>query len=244
MDDLIIVLSYILGVTALCLFIIACIFCIKIVKIYGFVSKKKKAIALPVALATFSAFNLGLLLFLIIENIALFCLVLFFIHEHKIALAYANAAKETPPVITPAPVVVAEPVPVIVESNVIEHSATEEEAQIVADHTVEDITVEEAHNAVSDEIAAHFIDKIKTDKTRFQKKSIVNIDTLSENFESGDAVNLETLIAKGLIPKGCDYVKVLARGHLNKKLFVEANDYSADAVKMIILTGGTVTKII
>lgn len=244
MDDLIIILSYILGVTALALFIIACVFCIKIVKIYGFTSKKKKAVALPVALATFSAFNLGLLLFLIIENIALLCLVLFFIHEHKIALAYANAAKEPAPVIIPAPVAVPQPTPVVEASNVIEHRATEEEEQIVAEHIVEAITVEEAHNAVSDEVASHFIDKIKSDKTRFQKKSIINIDTLSENFEPGDSVNLESLIAKGLIHKNSDYVKVLARGHLNKKLCVEANDYSADAVKMIILTGGTVTEII
>ena len=43
---------------------------------------------------------------------------------------------------------------------------------------------------------------------------------------------------KGLIPQKTDFVKVLGRGMLDKHLIVEAQDFSADAVKMIVLTGG------
>ena len=61
--------------------------------------------------------------------------------------------------------------------------------------------------------------------------------------ENGDTVTTEVLVEKALLPKGTNYVKVLARGHLNKRLTVEANEYSSDAIKMIILTGGKVIKI-
>lgn len=240
MDNVIVVLSYILGATAAVLFVVACILCAKILKVYG--GNKHNVIAFPVALAATNVLNVSLLALLIVENIALAALVIYFLSQFKSAKELVSTSKTSEPELAEIPVV--EEKPEMEAGTVIEHSASVEEEQIVAEHTVEDITVEEAHNAVSDEVAAHFIDKKKSEVTRFQKKSIVNIDTLAENFESGDSVNLEVLIQKGLIPKGSDYVKVLARGHLNKKLLVEANDYSADAVKMIILTGGSVTEII
>ncbi|MDE6408343.1 MAG: uL15 family ribosomal protein [Anaeroplasmataceae bacterium] len=40
-----------------------------------------------------------------------------------------------------------------------------------------------------------------------------------------------------------DYIKVLARGVLDKPLIIEAQDYSIDAIKMIVLTGGEVRKV-
>ena len=64
-----------------------------------------------------------------------------------------------------------------------------------------------------------------------------------KNFNDGDLVNLEALIAKKLVPAKTEYVKVLARGVLDKKLNVDLHDYSIQAVKMILLTGGTVKKI-
>lgn len=70
------------------------------------------------------------------------------------------------------------------------------------------------------------------------KKHIVNVDTLSKAFASGDVVDLEALKSKGLLPKNAKAVKVLARGSLDKVLTVRAEDFSADAVKMIVLTGG------
>ncbi len=72
------------------------------------------------------------------------------------------------------------------------------------------------------------------------KKCIVNIDTLSAHFSAGDIVDISALKQRGLIPQKGIAVKVLARGILNKPLTVIADDFSADAVKMIVLTGGKV----
>lgn len=75
------------------------------------------------------------------------------------------------------------------------------------------------------------------------KKDIINIDTLSDSFNNGDEVTLEALIEKGLVSPKVGYIKVLARGELNKKLTVIADDFSIQAVKMIVLTGGHARKI-
>lgn len=80
----------------------------------------------------------------------------------------------------------------------------------------------------------------KSDKT---KTGIVNIDTLSQNFADGERVTLEEI--KKRIPsvnKKVTYIKVLARGTLDKKLTVEADSFSLQAVKMIVLTGGTAVR--
>ena len=118
----------------------------------------------------------------------------------------------------------------------------------------EAITMEEAHNAIADEAAAAFVEihheshketepsETEIEEKAFSRKEIINIDTLSNNFNSGDVVNLDTLKEKALIPKKTDYIKVLARGTLDKHLTVEANEYSADAIKMIVLTGGKAIK--
>ena len=42
--------------------------------------------------------------------------------------------------------------------------------------------------------------------------------------------------------KKVTYVKVLARGTLDKALIVEADDFSPAAIKMIVLTGGEVIR--
>ena len=66
---------------------------------------------------------------------------------------------------------------------------------------------------------------------------------MSENFDTNETVNLESLKRKGLIGKNVVSVKVLARGVLTKSLTVEAQDFSIEAVKMIVLTGGKATKV-
>ncbi len=119
----------------------------------------------------------------------------------------------------------------------------EQEQELVASLVREEISTEEAHEALTDEIATHFveIEDSHSDK-KYSNKSIINIDTLALHFEQGDTVTLEVLKEKGLIPAKTDFVKVLAHGSLNKSLIVEAQDYSVDAIKMIILTGGRVIK--
>ena len=71
-----------------------------------------------------------------------------------------------------------------------------------------------------------------------EKKSEINIDVISQNFEDGDTVTLNSLKEKGLIPQRAGQVKILARGVLDKRLRVVAQDFSGAALKMILLTGG------
>ena len=71
-----------------------------------------------------------------------------------------------------------------------------------------------------------------------EKKSEVNIDTISQYFSDGETVTLNSLKDKKLIPQSAGQVKILARGVLDKRLRVVAQDFSRAAVKMILLTGG------
>lgn len=75
-------------------------------------------------------------------------------------------------------------------------------------------------------------------RVRGNLRATVNIDTLSAHYEANETVTLESLKENKLIPLKAEYVKILARGILNKPLTVEANDFSIDAVKMIVLVGG------
>ena len=76
------------------------------------------------------------------------------------------------------------------------------------------------------------------DKTR---TAIVNIDTLSDYFEDGEYVDIDAMKARiPFFDKRATYVKVLARGILTKTLEVEADVYSMEAAKMILLLGGKV----
>ena len=129
-----------------------------------------------------------------------------------------------------------EPAPLPEPEPVMDHA--QEEAMVAA-MVRESITIEEAHDALTDEIASHFVEVEDSDEDkRYHNKTIINIDTLSKNYASGETVNLASLKEKNLLPNKADFVKVLARGMLDKQLTVEVQDFSVDAVKMIILTGG------
>ena len=107
-----------------------------------------------------------------------------------------------------------------------------------------EINVSEAKEALSDEQALALIETVESeDKPLGNKKTIVNIGTLSRFYEANEVVNIETLKNKKIVSKDTGYVKILASGVLDKPLIVEANSYSIDAVKMILLTGGKVKKI-
>lgn len=73
------------------------------------------------------------------------------------------------------------------------------------------------------------------------KQAIINIGILNEHFDEEDEVTLEKLIEKKLLPKDTKRLKVLAYGILDKGLNVVADDYSKQAIKMIIYMGGSVT---
>ena len=104
------------------------------------------------------------------------------------------------------------------------------------------ITVEEADEKMTDAAAEAKISIDTSSKKHEGKRAILNIDTIAENFNDGDVVDLEALWEKKLIAKNVGYVKVLARGQLDKKLNLDLQDYSIQAVKMVLLEGGTVKR--
>ena len=67
----------------------------------------------------------------------------------------------------------------------------------------------------------------------------INVSTL-EVFDNGTTVDVETLIAKGIIKNPRDGVKILGNGELTKKLDVKVNAFSASAKEKIEALGGTV----
>ena len=68
--------------------------------------------------------------------------------------------------------------------------------------------------------------------------AIVNVADLDKRFNDGDTVNLETLMAAGLIKKSLDGLKVLGNGEITQKLTVEAAIFSASAKEKIEAVGG------
>lgn len=99
-------------------------------------------------------------------------------------------------------------------------------------------------NVMSDAQAAKIIEYkvVKRRKSSKGKKGIVNIDVLSQKFQSGSRITIEALREQHIINNNVNYVKVLANGLLDKPLIVEADDFSLAAVKMIALTGGRVIR--
>ncbi|MFA7060012.1 MAG: 50S ribosomal protein L15 [Pedobacter sp.] len=72
--------------------------------------------------------------------------------------------------------------------------------------------------------------------------SVVNLKQL-DAFEAGSIVNLETLIAKGLVNRSNLNVKILGNGDIAKSLTVSATRFSLSAKDKIIAAGGTIEEI-
>lgn len=106
-----------------------------------------------------------------------------------------------------------------------------------------DVDAERADMLITDSLAKSLLKKdgdvIYTDGN---SRSIINVDTLSNNFSAGEQVNINYLKEKGLVDEEVSYIKVLARGRIDKPLIVYANEFSLSAVKMIALTGGQSVK--
>ena len=69
----------------------------------------------------------------------------------------------------------------------------------------------------------------------------VNLRDLDRVFEAGDTVDLDAMVAKGLLKNTKTDVKILGTGELAKKLTVTAHSFSASAREKIEAAGGTVT---
>lgn len=115
--------------------------------------------------------------------------------------------------------------------------------------------VEEVDEVVRTEVSAYEVNDLMSDEEAKEretfsertadkrKRGFINADTLNRFFDNGEKVTLEEI--KKRVPsfdKKLTYYKVLARGKINKVLIVDADDYSIEAEKMILLTGGTVLR--
>ncbi len=75
----------------------------------------------------------------------------------------------------------------------------------------------------------------------FKKRyAIVNLDQLERCFEADEHVTPETVVAKGLVKRIHDGLKILGRGELTKPLIVSAHAVSRSAREKIENAGGRV----
>lgn len=69
--------------------------------------------------------------------------------------------------------------------------------------------------------------------------TIINVDSLS-GFADGDTVDLDAILARGLVSLNTKLLKVLGDGKLERKLTVRAHKFSKSAAEKIAKAGGTV----
>lgn len=105
------------------------------------------------------------------------------------------------------------------------------------------VDAEYADAAITNDLARDLIRRDEDVVTEGKRHGIVNVDTLSRSFSAGDRVDINSLKSHSLIPYDTAYIKVLARGIIDKPLYVYANDFSLSAVKMIALSGGKAVKV-
>ncbi len=148
----------------------------------------------------------------------------------------------------------------VIEEPVVEEPVVEEpviEEPVVEEPVIEEEEVFEIHEAVVEEVSSEEADKIAEEQhidatmdegydyisAKDTKKVIVNIDSISKAYHAGEIVNIASLKEKKLIVKNAKFVKVLARGTLDKPLKIKAGEFSDTAIKMIKLVGGSPTHV-
>ena len=107
----------------------------------------------------------------------------------------------------------------------------------LSDFIRDEVSVAEADALFSDDVAKMAMKHVIREHTG-TKKTYINLDTICENFEDGATVNLAALKEKKLVPSDIGRIKILARGSMTKQMTIEADDFSVQAIKMIVLTGG------
>ena len=68
--------------------------------------------------------------------------------------------------------------------------------------------------------------------------AVIDICAVIDSFEDGDTVNLAALIEKGLVLPSATSLKIYATGTLNKRVTVEANHFTLDAIYAISESNG------
>jgi len=67
----------------------------------------------------------------------------------------------------------------------------------------------------------------------------VNVDRIAEVFDAGTVITPELLQQRGLVARGAEKVKVLARGDVAKALTIKAHKFSGKAAEKIAAAGGS-----
>lgn len=126
------------------------------------------------------------------------------------------------------------------ETQVTEEIAAATEPGSVPEHIA--VTVAEAEEQIPDEEVESYVQQ-STEYSDKTKRAVINIDTLARHFNDGETVTLEEIKKRvKQVAGNVTYIKVLARGKLDKTLTVVADDFSPTAVKMIVLTGGSAVR--
>ena len=112
----------------------------------------------------------------------------------------------------------------------------------LADFIRDEVTVSEADALFGDDVAKAAIRHVVGEHSG-TKKTFINLDTICENFEDGAVVNLAALKEKKLVRADVGRIKILARGTMTKQMTIEADDFSVQAIKMIVLTGGEAVEV-
>ncbi len=137
-----------------------------------------------------------------------------------------------------------------VKETIIEDTANEKTEECIKvkeepEESLMSVDINKAERLITNSLAKNLMKKqdiiIYTDG---KKRGIINLDTINENFRKGEAIDVNVLKEKGIIPRDVKYIKVLGRGILDKNFDIYANDFSLSAVKMIVLTGGSANKVI
>ena len=108
------------------------------------------------------------------------------------------------------------------------------------------LAVDESHanDLISDFVAKSLLtDTDEVVETDGKRRCILNLDTISENFSRDECVDINDFKKKGILPEDAKYVKILARGVIDKPIHIRANSFSLAAVKMIALTGGSARRV-
>ena len=142
----------------------------------------------------------------------------------------------------------------VVEEEVVEEEPVEEPVEEVVEEPVEEKPapveekpaepvkpVEKKEKPVKKQPKAAPVVKAGERHMDKTKMGIINVDTLSRHFEAGETVTLDEI--KSRVPcfdQKVTYIKVLARGVIDKALTVEADAFSQDALEKITLAGGTI----
>lgn len=98
---------------------------------------------------------------------------------------------------------------------------------------------------LNDKLAKNCITR-EADTVNYETKKTaeITIGELSAAFRAHSTIDLQLLRDTELVESDVNFVKVIALGKCSKPLTVKANDFDMEVVKMIILTGGNVIKIV